>query len=103
MTKKRSLRRGLATVVAGVAVVGLVAGCGDKIVKKSDLQSQIKEKASAAATGSKIGDVHCDSDLKGKVGSTSNCTAQIDGKQVALVATVTKVTDKIYYNISLAK
>jgi len=102
-SRKNSVRRGAAGLTAALAIVGLLAGCGDKVVKKSDLESQIREKASAAATGSKIGDVSCDKDLKGKVGSTSNCTAEISGKKLELVATVTKVTDKIYYSINFAK
>ena len=95
-----SVRRGSAGLAAGVAVVGLLAGCGDKVVKKSDLQSQIKEKVSAAATGSKVGDVECDDNLKAKVKASTDCTVEIDGKQQTITAVVNKVDgDKVSYSI----
>lgn len=96
----KSVRRGTAGVAAGVAVVGLLAGCGGKVVKKSDLQSQIKEKVSAAATGSKVGDVKCNDDLKAKVKATTDCTVDIDGKKQQITAVVDKVDgDKVSYSI----
>lgn len=87
----KSARRGAAGLAAAVAVVGLLAGCGDKVVKQGDLQSQIKEKVSAAATGSKVGDVKCDDDLKAKVRAATNCTVEIDGKPEKITAVVDKV------------
>jgi hypothetical protein len=78
----------------------LLAGCGDKIVKKSDLQSQIKEKITAAATGSKVGDVKCDDNLKAKVNASTSCTVEIDGKKQKVTAVVSKVDgDKVSYSI----
>jgi hypothetical protein len=95
-----SVRRGAAGLAAGVAVVGLLAGCGDKVVKKSDLQSQIKEKVSAAATGSKVGDVKCNDNLTAKVKASTDCTVEIDGKQQKITAVVEKVDgDKVSYSI----
>ncbi|HWC21172.1 MAG TPA: DUF4333 domain-containing protein [Flexivirga sp.] len=95
-----SVRRGAAGLAAGVAVVGLLAGCGDKVVKKGDLQSQIKEKVSAAATGSKVGDVKCDDNLKAKVKASTDCTVEIDGKKQQITAVVDKVDgDKVSYSI----
>lgn len=97
---KKSVRRGAAGLAAGVAVVGLLAGCGDKVVKKSDLESQIKEKVAAAATGAKVGDVKCDDNLKAKVKATTNCTVDIDGKKQKVTAVVDKVDgDKVSYSI----
>lgn len=97
---KKPVRRGAAAAVAGVAVVGLLAGCGGKVVKKSDLQSQIKEKVSAAATGSKVGDVKCNGDLKAKVNAETACTVQIDGKSQKVTAVVNEVDgNKVSYSI----
>lgn len=95
-----SVRRGAAGLAAGVAIVGMLAGCGDKVVKKGDLQSQIKEKVSAAATGAKVGDVKCKDDLKAKVKATTVCTVELDGKQQKITAVVDKVDgDKVSYSI----
>ncbi|GAB3492354.1 DUF4333 domain-containing protein [Flexivirga sp.] len=97
---KNSVRRGAAGLAAGVAVVGLLAGCGDRVVKKSDLESQIKEKVSAAATGSKVGDVTCDDNLKATVKASVECTVDLDGKKQKVTAVVDKVDgDKVSYSI----
>lgn len=98
---KSSVRRGVAGLTAGVAVVGLLAGCGDKVVKKGDLESQIKEKVAAAATGSKVGDVKCDDNLKAKVKASTDCTVEIDGKKQTVTAVVKTVDgDKVSYSIN---
>ena len=99
-SSRRAIQRGGACLAAGVAVDGLLAGCGDKIVKKSDLQNQIKEKVSAAATGSKVGDVKCDGNLKAKVDASTDCTVEIDGKTQKVTAVVNKVDgNKVSYSI----
>ena len=90
-SKKTSIRRGLAGAAAAVAVVGLLAGCGGKVVKKGDLQSQIKQKLTAASTGLKVGDVKCEDNLKAKVNASTTCTVVIDGKKQKVKAVVNKV------------
>jgi len=99
-SRKKSVRRGAAGLTAALAVVGLLAGCGGKVVKKSDLESQIKEKVAAAATGSKVGDVKCDNDLKAKVKASTSCTVSINGKTQKVTAVVNKVDgNKVSYSI----
>lgn len=103
-----SVRRGAAGLAAGVAVVGLLAGCGDKVVKAGSLEkgvkSQLVKGTKIANPSAKVGEVKCDGDLKGKVGESVPCTASIDGRGVKLLATVTKVSkNNVFYNVDFAK
>lgn len=108
MTKLRSgktpLRRGVAATGVGLALVGLLAGCGTREVKKADLQQQVKTKLEAKAKvlagQPKVGDVTCDSGLKAEVGATATCKVAVGSKQQQVTMTVTKVDgNNVYYNI----
>lgn len=95
------MRRGTAGIaLAAVAVTGL-AGCGDRVVKKSDVQSQIKQRIAAAAGTTSVGDVSCRDDLQAKVKAKVSCTVKVSGKERKVTATVSKVDgDTVHYGIA---
>lgn len=105
---KSSFRRGAAGLVAGAAIVGLLAGCGDREVKKSDVESQLKTKISEQAKAGnlklKIGDAKCDDDLKAKVKAQTKCTIEINNSKREYLAVVKKVDGStVHYQISQPK
>lgn len=100
----KNVRRGVAATGVGLALVGLLAGCGTREVKKGDLQKQVKTKLEAKAkllTGQpKVGDVTCDSGLKAKVDAKATCKVEVGAQQQQVTMTVTKVSGgTVYYSI----
>ncbi|WP_265443015.1 DUF4333 domain-containing protein [Flexivirga meconopsidis] len=98
---KQGMRRTAAGIAAGAVMVTVVAGCGDRVVKKGDLQSQVKEKVVAVSPGQKVGDVKCKDDLKAKVNATTTCTVDMAGTERKVTVKVNQVDgNTVRYNIA---
>ncbi|NNG38134.1 DUF4333 domain-containing protein [Flexivirga sp. ID2601S] len=98
---KLGMRRSAAGLAVGAVIVTSVAGCGDRVVKKSDLQSQVKEKVVIVSPGQQVGAVTCKDDLKAKVKATTSCTVDVAGTERKVTVTVNQVDgNTVRYNIA---
>jgi hypothetical protein len=80
-------------MIAGVAVVVGVAGCGTSTVSASDIAAKAKtllNQQLAARGGPQLDSVKCPNDLDAKVGASETCNATgTGGTKLDVTATVT--------------
>ena len=90
---------GIAMGMSAVLVTSLVA-CGDRLVEKSTLQSQVKERITMISADQSVGAVKCKDDLKAKVKASTSCMVDIVGSQKQVTVTVNQVDGTtIHYDI----
>jgi len=73
------------------AAAPLLVACGAGTVSESDVESKTKDQLEQSL-GS-VDKVECPEDLKAEKGETMSCTATVEGTEIGIKLTVTKVED----------